>query len=75
MQTSNIYQVVRETPISNLIVKELNAAVCTATFPESGVQLADLYSCRNSSDVLVFHNTCSPVNSTFVKKVYINLIK
>lgn len=72
---AKVYQVVRESEISNRIVKELNAAVCTATFPNSGTQLADLYSCPNSSDVLVFHQSCSPVNSKFVKTVWINLIK
>lgn len=75
MQSSNIYEVVRQSPISNSIVKELNAAVCTATFPTSGIQLADLYTSRNSSNVLVFHNSCAPVNSEYVQTVVINLIK
>lgn len=71
----NTYNVTRKSEISNRIVAELNAAVCTSTFKSSGIQLADLYSCPNSSDVLVGHNTCSPVNSTFIKTVSINLIK
>lgn len=69
------YEVIRESATSNRIVKELNAAVCTATFPVSGVQLADLYTSNNSCNVLVFHNSCAPIHSTFVKTVSINLIK
>jgi hypothetical protein len=72
--THTVYQVTRESEISNRIVKELNAAVCTATFPTSGEQLADLYSCRNSADCLVYHGTCAPINGTFVRTITINLI-
>ncbi len=75
MTTSKVYQVVRETPNSNRIVKELNAAVCTATFHASGIQLADLYSCRNSSNVLVFKGSCAPVHSEYVQTVSILLVK
>jgi hypothetical protein len=57
-------------------VKELNANVATGTFPSlSGIQLADLYTSNNSCNVLVFHNSCAPIHSTFVKTVSINLIK
>lgn len=70
-----IYQVTRESEISNRVVKELNASVCTATFPDSGIQLADLYSSPNTSKQLVFHSSCAPVNSTFLETVKINLIK
>lgn len=56
-------------------VKELNANVATGTFPSlSGIQLADLYTCPNSCDVLVFHGSCAPVNSTLVETVRINLV-
>jgi hypothetical protein len=69
------YQVTRESEISNRIVKELNAAVCTATFPESGEQLADLYSSPNHCNVLVFHGSCAPVHSNFKGTYLINLIR
>ena len=68
------YKTIRETQHSNLIVRELNAAVCTATFPaKSGEFKADLYSNPNSSDCLVFHNTCPPVHGKFIETVTIVL--
>jgi len=75
MSPNAIFEVVRETPISNRIVKELNASVLTATFPESGIQFADLYSSRNSANSLVFHGSCAPINGEFKGSYYINLIK
>ena len=66
MQT--IYQV------RNSTVKEINANVCAATFEgKKGVQLADLYYSSNSCPSLVYHNSCPPVNDTFIKTVLINL--
>ena len=66
------YKVTRESEISNRIVQELNAAVCTATFPTStGIHKADLYTSVNSCDCLVYHNTCAPVHSIYVKTVLI----
>lgn len=69
------YQVTRQSTNHNREVKELNASVLTATFPKSGIQLADLYTSPHSADMLVSHGSCPPVNSTFVKTVTINLIK
>lgn len=69
-----MYQTIKKTPDSNTIVKELNAAVCLATFPGKGEQQADLYHSINSANVLVGTGSCSPVHGTFVKTVtiYIN---
>ncbi len=69
-----MYQTIKETPFSNTVVLELNAAVCLATFPGKGEQKADLYRSVNSSDKLVFAGSCPPIHDTFVKTVdiYIN---
>lgn len=73
MQTQiKLYHVTRESEISNRVVRELNAAVCTITFKHArGTQLADLYRCPNSADCLVAHGTCAPVNSTYAGTVAI----
>lgn len=69
MQT---YHSTKQSEISNRVVIELNANVCTATFNSTkGEQLADLYSSVNSCNTLVSHNSCAPVHSTFVKTVKI----
>lgn len=68
-----MYKVIQETPISNRIVKELNAAVCTATFAERGIVKADLYHCVNSSDKLVASGSCAPIHGEYVKTVEIEL--
>jgi len=69
-----MYQTIKESDISNTIVKELNAAVCTATFPGEGLHKSDLYTSVNSSDVLVFTGSCAPANTTYVctVEIYIN---
>lgn len=67
------YKVIQESPISNQIVKEVNAAVCGATFKNAfGVQFAELFTCPNSSDVLIGIGTCAPIHSTFVDVVKID---
>lgn len=66
------YRSTKANRYSNRIVAELNAAVCTSTFANrDGKQLADLYTCRNSADVLVSHGTCDPVGGVFVETVTI----
>jgi hypothetical protein len=73
--TNEIYEVTRESEISNRIVKQLNASVLIATFDHSGsdVKLADLYTSRHSSNKLVAHKTCAPANSQYVATVKIRL--
>jgi hypothetical protein len=67
------YKSTKANQYSNRIVSELNAVVCTATFSSTdGQQKADLYSCKNSNDVLVAHGSCAPINSTFVGSVLIS---
>ena len=66
------YQVTQQNPSSNKVVMELNAAVCSSTFPsKDGAQKADLYECANSCNVLVAHNSCPPIHTGFVKTVSI----
>jgi hypothetical protein len=67
-----MYNVIRETPISNPIVKELNAAVLTSTFEiKEGIVKADLYRGVNRLS-LVAHGSCRPTNSEFVKTIEID---
>ena len=74
--TTTIYNTVKESPASNRIVKELNASVLTATFPnEDGEYMADLYSSPNSSKKLVYHGTCAPINSLFAGTFLIKLVQ
>ena len=68
-----MYQTIKETPNSNTIVRELNAAVCVATFTERGQVQADLYHSVNSANVLVAHGSCAPIHDTFVRTVTIIL--
>lgn len=57
----------------NRIVAELNASVLTGTFKDkSGIKKADLYTRLSGCDLLVAHNTCPPVNATFVTTVRIS---
>lgn len=69
-----MYQTIKESDISNTIVKELNAAVCLATFPGKGEQTADLYRCIHSVNVLVNAGGCAPIHGEYVEtvKIYIN---
>ncbi len=71
--TNEIYEVTRESEISNRIVKQLNASVLISTFDRAGIQLADLYTSRFSSNKLVAHKTCAPANSQYVATVKIRL--
>jgi hypothetical protein len=73
------YTAIKETPISNTIVKELNAAVLTSTFKsKEGKHLADLYSFKhnplfkNNPDQIVANGTCAPVCGNFVETIIIN---
>lgn len=69
---TNRYEAIKESEISNRIVKEFNASVCTKTFHSTtGTQKADLYSNPNSVNTLVAHNTCPPIDSTFIKTINI----
>lgn len=66
------YKVIKEKAISNSVVKELNAAVLTATFKtKKGIHKADLYSTNSKVFKLVSHGHCKPVNTTFVKTINI----
>lgn len=75
------FKTTKENQISNRIVKELNATVCTSTFVEGvnfnefeqpkGIFKADLYNCKNSFNTLVKHNTCGPARGEFIKTVLI----
>lgn len=48
-------------------VKELNANVATGTFPSNkGEYFADLYKSNNSCSILVYAESCPPVNDTFL---------
>lgn len=68
------YTAIKESEISNTVVKEFNAAVLTATFPaKKGTFEADLYKNIGSADCLVFHNTCGPVNGEFKETVLITI--
>jgi len=71
-----VYKTFKANEISNRIVSELNAAVLSATFPgnnetRKGIFKADLYHSVHSSDCLVFHGSCAPINDTFVKTIFI----
>jgi hypothetical protein len=66
-----IYQAIQQSPISNTVVVELNAAVLTSTFStKEGEVLADLYQTTNGNK-LVAHKTCPPVNGVFVDTITI----
>jgi hypothetical protein len=69
---TNYAETLRSPNIST-VVKELNAAVLTKTFPGKGIHKADLYTSKNSCDMLVLHGSCAPINDTFVKTVEIEL--
>jgi hypothetical protein len=72
--SNTIYQTVKESPISNRIVKELNAAVLTATFPQkNGFYKADLYNDLHASSKLVYSGSCAPINSVYSDTVTIEL--
>ena len=52
------------------IVRELNANVAIETFfSPKKYEFADLYTSPNECDILIGHNTCQPVNTTFVETV------
>lgn len=56
------------------IVKELNANVCVNSFcGNKGELKADLYYSSNSCPLLVAHNSCPPVNDTFIETVLITI--
>jgi len=63
-----MYNVIRETPNSNPVVKELNAAVLSATFKGEETK-GDLYRVVGSCDKIVCHGSCPPVNSTFIRTI------
>ena len=55
---------------SNSIIAELNAKVLTATFKsKEGIQKGDLYRSSSTSDTIVAHNTCAPINSEFIQTI------
>lgn len=55
-------------------VKELNANVAVATFPNNtGEFYADLYRQDGSCPILVYSASCPPVCATFLKTVLIKL--
>lgn len=67
------YNVTKATPNSNPVVNELNAAVATSTFcNRTGLQKAELWKCKNSSDLITGAGTCPPVNSEFGMNLVIN---
>ena len=66
------YNSTKENANSNRIVKELNASVLSSTFVcKEGLQKADLYCSKNSSNKLVAHGTCAPINCEYVETVII----
>lgn len=66
------FTAIRETENSNLIVKELNAAVLSATFPTTtGTYGANVYSSANSANQIVRLGTCAPVNSKYEETILI----
>lgn len=73
MYNMKVYQTVKESPLSNTIVKELNAAVLTTTFKGKGQFKADLYNNTNSCACLVLKGGCAPINSEYVNTVLINI--
>lgn len=68
-----IYQAIQRDQHSNTIVRELNAAVLTATFPGKGVFDADLYISKNEAPALVFSGSCPPVNAKIRMTVRIEI--
>ena len=67
-----IYNVTKENNISNYVVKELNAAVCTSTFKNTtGLHKADLYSTNSKRQLIVARKHCKPIDATFIKNIYI----
>lgn len=75
------YRPTKDTPISNVVVKELNAKVNLNSFSEYSSQpgtdgkriyKADLYR-RSYGDspvqTIVGHGTCGPVNESFVETI------
>lgn len=71
--TNQTYQVIKETPYSNSIVKELNAKVLTSTFKNRGIQKADLYTYKGTGctnpDEIVAYNTCPPSLGIFTRTI------
>lgn len=66
MRTYNVTQLEN----GQYIVRELNANVYIATFKDNKTtELADLYMSPNECDCLVRHETCQPINATFVETV------
>jgi NADH:ubiquinone oxidoreductase subunit B-like Fe-S oxidoreductase len=67
-----IYQAIKKTEISNTIVETLNANVLTSTFETKiGVQMADVYESPNEPKIIVKHGNCPPVNSEYLKTIYL----
>ena len=66
------YNVTKENNISNYVVNELNAAILTSTFKNTtGLHKADLYSTNSKKNLILSHGHCKPIDSTFIKNVYI----
>jgi hypothetical protein len=66
------FKSIKESEISNRIVKELNAAVLSSTFiNKEGEQLADLYVDNFSKVYIVAHNTCAPIHGQYLETIKI----
>ena len=67
-----IYYPIRETKTSNLVIKELNAAILTATFDKiEGLQIGTLCKSMNGTLDIIGLNTCTPINSQIIKNILI----
>jgi hypothetical protein len=67
------FKSIKESEISNRIVKELNAAVLSSTFVnKEGEQLADLYVGNSPTKAyIVAYNTCAPIHGKYVETIKI----
>ncbi len=68
------YTAIKESKISNTVVREINAAVLTATFPaKKGTFEADLYGSPNECKTIVYKGSCAPANSLYLETVLITI--
>jgi ribosomal protein S4E len=73
LNQKTVYIPIKESEISNTIVKELNAAVLIATFKNKGIQQANLCKSPNGNLEIVSFGNCIPVNSEIIDTILIQL--
>ena len=73
LNQKTVYIPIKESEISNTIIKELNASVLTATFKTKGIQQANLCKSVNGPLQIVSLGHCIPVNSKIIDTILIDL--